>query len=441
MIGKGGMGEVWSARDSRLNRKVAIKRILAKYMKSSTVLHRFLRESALHRAAVPLQHRADLRAGAGRNGHLHRDGIRGWQLRAGAPAPEGPYSVAEIIPILSQMCDALTMAHDRGIIHRDIKPANILLTSGGVPKLVDFGLAHEPESDSTAIGSVLGTVDFMAPEQRVSATNVDGRADVFGLAATAYQMLTGERPRHLYPERIPIELRATMLLALEEHPDRRIPSAAEFKRRLTVLESTTESSGEKGGVSALREVQSAHLPFLRHLREFPGDQSHPAGAGRNDGRDQPGRDQRAAVGMGFPSIGRFDRKRLSVSWEAPRTGSETSAGPLRAGMRPCGASGAWGTGTSCGSIHGASVLNCPDRCAGWTQDWVGLLRCPRFAGSRRGGGNPVRRCLLGVRWFRGLGSRKHRSQMNRPKHPARTRTIPCGPRFGSMDVFRPYRGR
>jgi serine/threonine protein kinase len=95
------------------------------------------------------------------------------------------------------------------------------------------------------VGSVLGTVDFMAPEQRVSATNVDGRADVFGLAATAYQMLTGERPRHLYPERIPIELRATMLMALEEHPDRRIPSALEFKRRLNVLDSTTETNQEK----------------------------------------------------------------------------------------------------------------------------------------------------------------------------------------------------
>jgi len=114
-----------------------------------------------------------------------------------------------------------------------------------VPKLVDFGLAHEPESDSTAVGSVLGTVDFMAPEQRVSATNVDGRADVFGLAATAYQMITGERPRHLYPERIPVELRQTLLLALEEHPDRRIPSAAEFKRRLTVLDSSSDSSAEK----------------------------------------------------------------------------------------------------------------------------------------------------------------------------------------------------
>jgi serine/threonine protein kinase len=95
------------------------------------------------------------------------------------------------------------------------------------------------------VGSVLGTVDFMAPEQRVSATNVDGRADVFGLAATAYQMLTGERPRHLYPERIPIELRQTLLMALEEHPDRRIPSTAEFKRRLTVLDSASDTSTEK----------------------------------------------------------------------------------------------------------------------------------------------------------------------------------------------------
>lgn len=245
LIGKGGMGEVWSARDTRLNRKVAIKRILAKYMKSTTVLHRFLREA---RAIAQLSHYNIVQIY-----ELEQDETGIYivmEFVDGTSVLErlrqkGPYPVSEIVPILSQMCDALQLAHDRGIIHRDIKPANILLTTGGVPKLVDFGLAHEPESDSTAIGSVLGTVDFMAPEQRVSATNVDGRADVFGLAATAYQMLTGERPRHLYPERIPLELRSTLLQALEEHPDRRVPSAAEFKRRLTVLDSTPETRIDK----------------------------------------------------------------------------------------------------------------------------------------------------------------------------------------------------
>ncbi|HQF55094.1 MAG TPA: protein kinase [Fibrobacteria bacterium] len=245
MIGKGGMGEVWSARDSRLNRKVAIKRILAKYMKSSTVLHRFLREARSiaqlsHYNIVQIYELEQDETGI----YIVMEFVDGQSVLEHLRA-KGPYSVAEIVPILSQICDALSLAHDRGIIHRDIKPANILLTTGGVPKLVDFGLAHEPESDSTAVGSVLGTVDFMAPEQRVSATNVDGRADVFGLAATAYQMLTGERPRHLYPERIPIELRQTLLMALEEHPDRRIPSTAEFKRRLTVLDSASDSSTEK----------------------------------------------------------------------------------------------------------------------------------------------------------------------------------------------------
>ena len=245
LIGKGGMGEVWSARDTRLNRKVAIKRILAKYMKSTTVLHRFLREARSiaqlsHYNIVQIYELEQDETGI----YIVMEFVDGTSVLERL-RQKGPYSVAEIIPILSQMCDALQLAHDRGIIHRDIKPANILLTGGGVPKLVDFGLAHEPESDSTAIGSVLGTVDFMAPEQRVSATNVDGRADVFGLAATAYQMLTGERPRHLYPERIPIELRSTLLQALEEHPDRRIPSAAEFKRRLTVLDSSMVVHADK----------------------------------------------------------------------------------------------------------------------------------------------------------------------------------------------------
>lgn len=239
LIGKGGMGEVWEARDTRLNRKVAIKRILAKHLKSNSVYNRFLREARAiaalsHYNIVQIYELEQDESGL----YIVMEHVDGFSVLDRLRA-RGPYTVAEIVPILSQICDALSLAHERGIIHRDVKPANILLTKSGVPKLVDFGLAHEPESDSTAIGSVLGTVDFMAPEQRVSATNVDGRADVFGVAATAYQMLTGERPRHLYPDRIPIELRSLLLQALEEHPARRVASASEFKRRLTLTDPGT----------------------------------------------------------------------------------------------------------------------------------------------------------------------------------------------------------
>jgi len=242
VIGKGGMGEVYSARDTRLNRKVAIKRILPKYMRSTTVFHRFLREA---RSIAQLSHYniAQLyELEQDDNGlYIVMEFVEGTSVLERLRS-RGAYTASETIPILAQMCEALELAHARGIIHRDIKPANILLTSGGVPKLVDFGLAHEPESDSTAVGSVLGTVDFMAPEQRVSATHVDGRADVFGLAATAYQMLTGERPRHIYPDKIPIELRTLLISALEEHPDKRLPSMAEFKRRLQLSDPGQEVS-------------------------------------------------------------------------------------------------------------------------------------------------------------------------------------------------------
>ena len=236
VVGKGGMGEVYSARDTRLNRKVAIKRILPKYMRSTTVFHRFLREA---RSIAQLSHYniAQLyELEQDDNGlYIVMEYVEGSSVLERLRT-RGAWSTAETISVLVQMCEALELAHSRGIIHRDVKPANILLTLGGVPKLVDFGLAHEPESDSTAVGSVLGTVDFMAPEQRVSATHVDGRADVFGLAATAYQMLTGERPRHIYPDKIPVELRSLLLSALEEHPDKRLPSMTEFKRRLQLTD-------------------------------------------------------------------------------------------------------------------------------------------------------------------------------------------------------------
>ncbi len=92
---------------------------------------------------------------------------------------EGALELAEAVELTCQLCDGLGKAHEAGIIHRDIKPANVLLTNDGTPKLTDFGLARQDTADhgQTQVGSVLGTIDFMPPEQRLDATQTDGRSD------------------------------------------------------------------------------------------------------------------------------------------------------------------------------------------------------------------------------------------------------------------------
>ncbi|HEY7190065.1 MAG TPA: serine/threonine-protein kinase, partial [Vicinamibacterales bacterium] len=202
LLGSGGMGEVWRARDERLGRDVAIKVLLPYFSNDAERVRRFLQEaraaSALNHSNVLTVYDVGEHAGAP---YLVTECLEGESLRARL-AP-GRFTVDEAVDIGLQLGRGLAAAHARGIVHRDLKPENVFLTRDGRVKILDFGLAklHDPatlisETDQTHAqtrhGAILGTVGYMAPEQALGA-EVDARADVFAVGAVLYEMLGGRR--------------------------------------------------------------------------------------------------------------------------------------------------------------------------------------------------------------------------------------------------------
>ena len=189
-LGAGGMGEVWKARDTRLDRLVAIKTSHIRFSE------RFEREARAI-AAVNHPHVCSL-YDVGRD-YLVMEYVEGECLR-------GPLPIARALTLADQILDALDAAHQKGIVHRDLKPGNILLTKGGV-KVLDFGLAkveHAPDADShsraetqpvdlTAEGLVLGTLPYMSPEQ-IEGHGADARSDIFAFGVVLYELIAGTRP-------------------------------------------------------------------------------------------------------------------------------------------------------------------------------------------------------------------------------------------------------
>jgi formylglycine-generating enzyme required for sulfatase activity/tRNA A-37 threonylcarbamoyl transferase component Bud32 len=232
-IGQGGMGEVLLATDRRLKRKVAIKRVRGELARNKAALGRFLTEA---RAVAALAHNNIVQLyDYGRDAQgpfMVMEYVDGGSLLE--KCRSGPLPLEQAVELTSQVCDGLARAHDAGIIHRDIKPANILLTKDGTAKLTDFGLAKAESTDAslTITGAVLGTLDFMPPEQRRDVTQTDARSDLWSLAATLYQMVTGESPKVIRINRVPSELREALDKALEEAKEARFQSARELKESL-----------------------------------------------------------------------------------------------------------------------------------------------------------------------------------------------------------------
>lgn len=232
-LGQGGMGEVLLAIDKRLKRRVAIKRIRSEYAHSRSAVQRFLTEA---QAIAALNHPNIVQVydyGRDQEGpFLIMEFIDGQPLLKRCNGEALP--VQQAVDLTCDLLHGLGRAHDLGIIHRDIKPANILLTKDGRPKLTDFGLAKQTTAaqGQTITGAVLGTIDFMPPEQRKDAALTDARSDLWSLAATLYQMVTGKSPKVIRLDLVPQQLTATLTKGLEDEPEERFQSSAEFRDAL-----------------------------------------------------------------------------------------------------------------------------------------------------------------------------------------------------------------
>jgi len=206
-VGKGGMGQVFKARHAVMKREVAVKFVLANAdgKVDPASLERFQREVE---AASKLSHPNIVSSlDAGRRGevcYLVMEYVRGMNL-ASYVRENGPMTFRHALDCILQAAQGLEYAHRKGFVHRDIKPSNLLMTTEGQVKVLDLGLVRmnafedqsrqqETEDQLTRSGQLLGTVDFMAPEQAIDASSTDGRADIYGLGCTLYYLLTGIPP-------------------------------------------------------------------------------------------------------------------------------------------------------------------------------------------------------------------------------------------------------
>ncbi len=242
-LGEGGMGVVYKAEDTKLRRTVAIKRLLPKAEAQQKGLDRFLREAHVVAGLnhINIVNVFDIERDA-KGPFIVMEYVEGKSLER-VIEEEGKIEESRAIELFKQVCQAIGYAHRVDIIHRDIKPANIIITSDGVPKVLDFGLAQmATESDLSKTGYGMGTMYYMPPEQTRDAKNVDHRADIYALGATLYHMLTGERPKLIKADKLSAGLKALVFKCMEENPRDRYFSISEI---LVDVESSVSAKDSK----------------------------------------------------------------------------------------------------------------------------------------------------------------------------------------------------
>ncbi|MHB1223273.1 MAG: serine/threonine-protein kinase [Gemmatimonadaceae bacterium] len=295
-IGRGGMGIVYLARDTRLKRPVAVKLLPPELAFRSEIRTRFLREAETaaqlsHPNIVPI-YSVDEREGLVYfiMGYIDGGNLAVRLQERGSLEPERTRQ------ILCEVSDALAYAHARGVVHRDIKPDNILLCGDdGRAVVTDFGIARAitdgADSRLTATGMAIGTPTYMSPEQAAGEREIDGRSDLYSLGVVGYQMLVGEppftatstpallvkhlsaTPRDLSERRpdAPADLARSIMILLEKDPANRYPSAAAFVRALETHTvpaeltngSTRPASGATGAAGSGAAAAGVAMPVAR----------------------------------------------------------------------------------------------------------------------------------------------------------------------------------
>ena len=276
LIGAGGMGEVYRARDPRLDRDVALKVLPTAVAASTARLERFQREAktvaSLNHPNIVTLYSVEEDAGVR---FLTMELIEGQGLDQVLTADGLPLS--KVFDVGIAIADALAAAHDKGIVHRDLKPANVMLTRDGRVKVLDFGLAKVAEKAAwdqtvtqlapiTTEGAVMGTVPYMSPEQ-LRGQLIDHRSDIFSLGVLLYEMATGRRPfsgatntdvmssilrdtprplTQLNPE-LPQQLGRIIAQCLEKEPEERYHSARDIRNALRGLRKEVESGASEIG--------------------------------------------------------------------------------------------------------------------------------------------------------------------------------------------------
>jgi serine/threonine protein kinase len=257
LLGRGGMGAVYKARQKRLERLVALKILPPNVGQDPSFADRFEREAKalaqLHHPNIVTLYDSGQADGLFYFFMEFVDGVNLRQL-----LDTGHVSPKEALAIVPQICDALQFAHDRGIIHRDIKPENILMNKEGRVKIADFGVAKivaqelpdKTAGDAVALeigqteaGKVIGTPQYMAPEQLSHPLDVDNRADIYALGVVFYQMLTGELPAGKFGPpssmvQIDVRLDDIVLRALQKQPELRYQQASALKTQVETIAGT-----------------------------------------------------------------------------------------------------------------------------------------------------------------------------------------------------------
>lgn len=247
LLGRGGMGAVYKARQRGLDRLVAVKILPPEIGSEPAFAERFTREA---RALAKLSHQNIVSVfDFGQTDGLYyfvMEYVDGSSLRqliqTGGLKPE------EALAVVPQICAALQFAHDQGIVHRDIKPENILIDRQGRVKIADFGLAKllgqsAPDTTLTATHQVMGTWHYMAPEQMRGAAAVDHRADIYSLGVVFYELLTGQLPlgRFEPPSKkvqVDVRLDEVVLRSLENEPARRYQQVSDLNTAVSTIAST-----------------------------------------------------------------------------------------------------------------------------------------------------------------------------------------------------------